>query len=119
MMFLQFFIWGAWYVAMWGFMDKNGMTTNTGSGAFVDAAYTVAPIAAIFAPLTLGLIADRVCFLKNGRVAALGTLDEIGMSDHPFVKQFLDRRPEDETQDNEDYLRSLFGDVMLERMQRE
>jgi len=68
---------------------------------------------------SVGLIADRVCFLKNGRVAALGTLDEIGMSDHPFVKQFLDRRPEDETQDNEDYLRSLFGDVMLERMQRE
>jgi len=69
MMFLQFFIWGAWYVALWGFMDKNGMTSNTGSGAFVDAAYTVAPIAAIFAPLTLGLIADR--FLNTEKVLSI------------------------------------------------
>jgi len=69
MMFLQFFIWGAWYVAMWGFMDKNGMTANNGSGAFVDAAYTVAPIAAILAPLTLGLIADR--FLNTEKVLSI------------------------------------------------
>ncbi len=69
MMFLQFFIWGAWYVAMWGFMDKNGMTANSGSGAFVDAAYTVAPIAAILAPLTLGLIADR--FLNTEKVLSI------------------------------------------------
>ena len=54
MMFLQFFIWGAWYVAMSGFLKENGMSN------FIAAAYTVAPIAALLAPLTLGLIADRL-----------------------------------------------------------
>ncbi|MCA9034933.1 MAG: MFS transporter [Planctomycetaceae bacterium] len=60
MMFLQFFVWGAWYVAMWGFLDENGMTAAGEGGSFDAAAYTVAPIAAILAPLTLGLIADRL-----------------------------------------------------------
>lgn len=54
MMFLQFFVWGAWYVAMNGFLTENGMKD------FIAAAYTVAPIAAILAPLTLGLICDRL-----------------------------------------------------------
>lgn len=54
MMFLQFFIWGAWYVAMNGFLNEAKM------GGYIAAAYTVAPIAAIIAPLTLGLICDRL-----------------------------------------------------------
>lgn len=64
MMFLQFFIWGAWYVAMYGFLKDSGMAENlaetVGKGNFDAAAYTVAPIAAIIAPLTLGLICDRL-----------------------------------------------------------
>ncbi|MEE2640664.1 MAG: MFS transporter [Planctomycetota bacterium] len=61
MMFLQFFIWGAWYVAMYNFLDQAGMTTPSELGfSFDAAAYTVAPIAAIIAPLTLGLICDRL-----------------------------------------------------------
>ncbi len=59
MMFLQFFIWGAWYVALWNFLQSKGMTTAGAGGSYDAAAYTVAPIAAILAPLTLGLIADR------------------------------------------------------------
>lgn len=54
MMFLQFFVWGAWYVAVGGFLKDNGMSD------YIAAAYTVAPIAAILAPLTIGLIADRL-----------------------------------------------------------
>ena len=54
MMFLQFFVWGAWYVSMNGFLTENGMSN------FIAAAYTVAPIAAILAPLSVGLIADRL-----------------------------------------------------------
>lgn len=60
MMFLQFFVWGAWYVAMYGFLKENGMTEPGDGGSYDAAAYTVAPIAAILAPLTIGLIADRL-----------------------------------------------------------
>ncbi|MEM9586283.1 MAG: MFS transporter [Planctomycetota bacterium] len=60
MMFIQFFIWGAWYVSMFGFLDENGMTQAGNGGSFDAAAYTVAPLAAILAPLSLGLIADRL-----------------------------------------------------------
>jgi len=69
MMFLQFFTWGAWYVAMWGFLKNNGMTTLGDGGSYDAAAYTVAPIAAILAPLTLGLIADR--FLNTEKVLSI------------------------------------------------
>lgn len=54
MMFLQFFVWGAWYVSMNGFLTESGMS------GYIAAAYTVAPIAALIAPLTLGLVADRL-----------------------------------------------------------
>ncbi|MEM1411285.1 MAG: nucleoside permease [Pseudomonadota bacterium] len=53
MMFLQFFIWGAWYVTIGNYMAANGMADLT------HWPYTVNPIAAIVAPFFLGLIADR------------------------------------------------------------
>jgi nucleoside transporter len=53
MMFLQFFVWGAWYVTIGNFMAANGMADLT------HWPYTVNPIAAIVAPFFLGLIADR------------------------------------------------------------
>ena len=53
MMFLQFFIWGAWYVTVGNYMTANGMADLT------HWPYTVNPIAAIIAPFFLGLIADR------------------------------------------------------------
>ncbi|MCC6321674.1 MAG: MFS transporter [Phycisphaerales bacterium] len=62
MMFLQFFVWGAWYVSMTGFMNKTGM------GGLIAAAYSVGPIAAIISPFFLGLIADR--FFATERVLA-------------------------------------------------
>ena len=70
MMFLQFFIWGAWYVSLFGFLKENGMTELSADNfSFDAAAYTVAPIAAILAPLSLGLIADR--FMNTERVLAV------------------------------------------------
>lgn len=54
MMFLQFFAWGAWFATLGLAM------TNRNLGAFIGAAYESAPIAAILAPLFLGLIADRL-----------------------------------------------------------
>jgi nucleoside transporter len=68
MMFLQFFVWGAWYVSMTGFINRSGMSGVTG------AAYSVGPIAAIISPFFLGLIADR--FFATQRV--LGVLHVLG-----------------------------------------
>jgi len=63
MMFLQFFVWGSWYVSMTGWMGKVGIS---GLGAW---AYTVCPIAAIISPFIVGVIADR--FFATQRVLAL------------------------------------------------
>lgn len=102
MMFLQFFIWGAWYVSMDGFLNEAGMKQDNNGLSYHSAAYTVAPIAAILAPLTLGLIADRL--MNTERVLAIlnllgagllyyapslaeaGTPDTyLGQFAHPFV----------------------------------
>jgi len=56
---------------------------------------------------SVNLIADRMCILKDGQIVEMGTPDEIRTSQHPFVRQFLERRPEEEGSDNEKYLRSL------------
>jgi nucleoside transporter len=53
MMFLQFFIWGAWYTTIAVYMSTHGMETLT------HWPYTVNPVAAIIAPFFLGLVADR------------------------------------------------------------
>ncbi len=53
MMFLQFFVWGAWYTTIAVFMTEKGM------GALTHWPYTVNPLAAIIAPFALGLVADR------------------------------------------------------------
>ena len=53
MMFLQCFVWGAWFTTLGLCLNVNGMGTIIGS------AYGTAPIAAIIAPLFLGLVADR------------------------------------------------------------
>src|SRR5690242_6155812 len=63
MMFLEFFIWGAWYVTCGNFMAANGMTGN------IAWAYTVGPIAAIVSPFFLGMVADR--FFASERVLAV------------------------------------------------
>ena len=62
MMFLQFFIWGAWYVSCGNYMKAHGMFDQ------VKWAYTVGPIAAILSPFFLGMIADR--FFATERVLA-------------------------------------------------
>lgn len=54
MMFLQFFAWGAWFVTLALALDTNGL------GGIIGGAFESAPIAAIIAPLFLGLLADRL-----------------------------------------------------------
>lgn len=54
MMFLQFFAWGSWFATLALAMGGNGL------GSFIGPAYESAPLGAIFAPLFLGLVADRL-----------------------------------------------------------
>jgi phospholipid/cholesterol/gamma-HCH transport system ATP-binding protein len=55
------------------------------------------------------LIADTVCVLQQGRVVGLGTLDEVRRSDHPYIQQFFERRPDAEGAGDTDYARYLTG----------
>jgi nucleoside transporter len=55
MMFLEFFIWGAWFVTMGTFLAK----TFSASGSQMAMAYETQSIGAIVAPFIIGLIADR------------------------------------------------------------
>lgn len=55
------------------------------------------------------LIADRICMLHRGRVVGLGTLEELERSEHPYVRQFFARRPDDGAGADSDFVRSLTG----------
>ena len=55
MMFLEFFIWGAWFVTLGTYLLRNLHT----SGVQVGVAFLTQSIGAIVAPFVIGLIADR------------------------------------------------------------
>ncbi len=55
MMFLEFFIWGGWFVTMGTFLGSN----IGASGAETGMAYSTQSWGAIIAPFIIGLIADR------------------------------------------------------------
>jgi len=67
-MFLQYAIWGSWYVTVGNYMGAIGMSST------IHWAYTVSPIAAIISPFFLGMVADR--FFATEKV--LGILHLIG-----------------------------------------
>lgn len=73
MNFIQLFVWGAWFTTVGACLTVNQL------GAHAGHAYNSAPLAAIFAPLFLGFIADRffasekvmsVLFLIGGCIIA-------------------------------------------------
>lgn len=68
MMFIQFFIWGAWYVTVGNFLGARGMNDT------IATAYSVAPIAAILSPIILGMLVDR--YFAANRV--LGVMHILG-----------------------------------------
>ena len=70
MMFLEFFIWGGWFVTL-GIYLPNSLGSDGGE---IASAYSTQPWGAIIAPFVIGLIADR--FFNAERV--LGVLHIIG-----------------------------------------
>jgi nucleoside transporter len=70
MMFLEFFIWGGWFVTMGTFLGNNLSAT----GAETAMAYSTQSWGAIIAPFIIGLIADR--FFNAERI--LGILHLVG-----------------------------------------
>ena len=55
MMFLEFFIWGSWFVTLGTFLGNN----LHASGAQIGNAFATQSLGAIIAPFIIGLIADR------------------------------------------------------------
>lgn len=70
MMFLEFFIWGGWFVTLGAFLGNNLNAT----GAETAMAYSTQSWGAIIAPFIIGLIADR--YFNAERI--LGVLHIIG-----------------------------------------
>ncbi|MFC7292631.1 MFS transporter [Hirschia litorea] len=63
MMFLQYFVWGAWFVTLGSYMAKLGF------GDIIGRAFSTQGLAAIIAPLFVGMIADR--FFSAQKVYAI------------------------------------------------
>ena len=55
MMFLEYFVWGAWYVTMGTYMTTHLQS----SGIQIGAAYSALAIATMISPFIVGMIADR------------------------------------------------------------
>lgn len=82
MMFLQFFVWGAWY----GQMSKYLLTQLNATGDQVGNAYAAFSLAMLVAPFFVGMIADRYFAAQK----VLGVLNLLGAVVLYFITQNTD-----------------------------
>src|SRR3989442_3678271 len=68
-MFLQYYIWGSWYVSLGSYLEN----TLKFDGKEIGAAYGAFAIGSMISPFFVGLIADRY-FASERLLAALGIL---------------------------------------------
>src|SRR3989454_3817911 len=82
-MFLQYFIWGSWYVSMGTYLAN----VLKFSGQEIGAAYGAFAIGSMISPFFVGLIADRY-FSSEKLLAVLGILGGLAMWLLPHMKGF-------------------------------
>ena len=82
-MFLQYFIWGAWYVSMGAYLAN----TLKFEGAQIGLAYGAFAIGAMISPFLVGLIADRY-FASEKLLAVLGILGGAMLCVLPRLQEF-------------------------------
>jgi nucleoside transporter len=94
MMFLEFFVWGSWFVTMGTFLGNN-LGANGGQLA---AAFSTQSIGAIIAPFVIGLIADKyfnaekilgILHLLGGVLMYMMFVSDSFIAFYPFVLAYM------------------------------
>src|SRR5438477_11910433 len=83
-MFLQYFIWGSWYVSMATYLSK----TLGFQGGEIGLAYGAFAIGAMISPFFVGLIADRY-FASEKLLAFLGIAGGLLLFALPKLRSFV------------------------------
>jgi phospholipid/cholesterol/gamma-HCH transport system ATP-binding protein len=73
-------------------------------------AYSISIVVVTHELASAFLIADRMMLIDRGNVIAMGPKNELATSVNPRVRQFLDRVPEPQVEDEFDYLQMLTED---------